>query len=207
MTQAEIADLFARAFETASLINLDSNRYRAIKENKEDEEYAKNVQTHPQINSDSMTAKDKPYADLTAKSVSFLARSQRRNPALHGRGTLSAWRALRRRNAARLSRAACTPGEAAHPAAVRPFRAVAGASGDKAKSGFSRSARRSRSTARYEDAALYEGFRPAPLSITVRQYDALMELVKISSTGKGISSPATRRVGRYMRRRREAPDK
>ena len=29
----EIADLFERAFETASLINLDANRYRGLNEN------------------------------------------------------------------------------------------------------------------------------------------------------------------------------
>lgn len=59
-TQAEIADLFERAFETASLINLNSNRYRAITEN------AENKPDHPQVNSDLMTGKDKPPADITA---------------------------------------------------------------------------------------------------------------------------------------------
>jgi hypothetical protein len=43
-----------------------------------------------------------------------------------------------------------------------------------------------------------------PLSLTVRQYDALMKLVKIS---KGVDSPVTRRVRGFMQRRREAPDK
>jgi hypothetical protein len=59
-TQAEIADLFERAFETASLINLDSNRYRALTEN------AESKRDQPQVNFDSMTGKDKPPADLTA---------------------------------------------------------------------------------------------------------------------------------------------
>jgi hypothetical protein len=59
-TQAEIADLFERAFETASLINLDSNRYRGITEN------AVSKPQHPQVNFDSMTGKDKPPADITA---------------------------------------------------------------------------------------------------------------------------------------------
>jgi hypothetical protein len=44
-----------------------------------------------------------------------------------------------------------------------------------------------------------------PLSLTVRQYDALMKLVKIPAA-KGVGSPVTRRVGRFMQRRREAPD-
>ena len=46
MTQAEIADLFARAFETASLINLDANRYRGLKENS-----GSNASTKPALRS------------------------------------------------------------------------------------------------------------------------------------------------------------
>jgi hypothetical protein len=57
----EIADLFERAFETASLINLDANRYRGLNENSGN---ATNVS--PRIDFRSMTAKDKPYADLVA---------------------------------------------------------------------------------------------------------------------------------------------
>jgi hypothetical protein len=60
-TLAEIADLFARAFETASLMNLDANRYRAIKENGD------NTRTRPQTNSDTMTLKDSPPAAFTAE--------------------------------------------------------------------------------------------------------------------------------------------
>jgi hypothetical protein len=44
-------------------------------------------------------------------------------------------------------------------------------------------------------------------TLTVRQYDALMKLVKISAAGKGVDSPVMRRVGGFMQRRREAPDK
>jgi hypothetical protein len=57
----EIADLFERAFETASLINLDANRYRGLNENS-----GSATKVPPRIDFGSMTAKDKPYADLAA---------------------------------------------------------------------------------------------------------------------------------------------
>jgi hypothetical protein len=60
---AEISDLFERAFETASLINLDANRYRGLNENLQS---AKETKKPPHIGFDSMTGKDKPFADLTA---------------------------------------------------------------------------------------------------------------------------------------------
>jgi hypothetical protein len=207
MTQAEIADLFARAFETASLINLDSNRYRAIKENKEDKEYAKNAQTHPRINSDSMTAKDKPYADLTANLFPSAPDPRDGNlpysDAAHFRhGELCDVETLLdflQQNADQVKRL------------IRPpfgrFEQLAGHRGPKPNPDF-RDPRVKRD--QLHDMRMPPYMRDsdtAPLSITVRQYDALMELVRISSTGKGISSPVTRRVGRYMRRRKEAPDK
>ena len=57
----EIADLFERAFETASLINLDANRYRGLNENS-----GSATKFPPRIDFGSMTAKDVGYADLTA---------------------------------------------------------------------------------------------------------------------------------------------
>jgi hypothetical protein len=63
----EIADLFQRAFETASLINLDANRYRGLNEN-----LPSASKTPPRIDFGSMTNQDKPYADLTA---TFFAKS------------------------------------------------------------------------------------------------------------------------------------
>jgi hypothetical protein len=63
-TLHEIADLFERAFETASLINLDSNRYRALNENLAN--LSKSVsRSPPRIGFGSMTDKDAGYADLT----------------------------------------------------------------------------------------------------------------------------------------------
>lgn len=57
----EIADLFERAFETASLINLDANRYRGLNEN-----LGSTTKIPPRIDFGSMTNQDKPYADLAA---------------------------------------------------------------------------------------------------------------------------------------------
>jgi hypothetical protein len=62
-TQAEIADLFERAFETASLFNLDAMRERAIVENSGSPNYP----GMPQIDEGSMTGEDQPPADLTAQ--------------------------------------------------------------------------------------------------------------------------------------------
>ena len=74
-SQYEIADLFERAFETASMFNLDAMRARAIVENRD--YYAKVPPNNaiPRIDERSMTSADRgtnrtdrppPYADLTA---------------------------------------------------------------------------------------------------------------------------------------------
>ena len=64
--QAEIADLFERVFETASLMNLDALRDRAVRENL-GEASAREFPDPPHIDEKSMTAGDQPYADLTAQ--------------------------------------------------------------------------------------------------------------------------------------------
>ena len=66
--QARLPILFERAFETASLINLDANRYRGLNENLARSRKRNNQPPH--IDFCSMTGKDKPYADLTADSFS-----------------------------------------------------------------------------------------------------------------------------------------
>ena len=63
-SEAEIADLFARAFETASNYNLDAMRERALAENTS--EGSENLAKLPQIDDRSMTAADKGYADRTS---------------------------------------------------------------------------------------------------------------------------------------------
>ncbi len=63
-TSAEVADLFARVFETASLLNLDANRYKAVEVNMNDPP-PPNYPGLPQIDERTMTRKDEPYVDLT----------------------------------------------------------------------------------------------------------------------------------------------
>jgi hypothetical protein len=64
-TQAEVVDLFQRAFETASLINLDAARARALEENKIKlaREPGATVHQEPKIGPESMTPADLPYID------------------------------------------------------------------------------------------------------------------------------------------------
>jgi hypothetical protein len=84
-SEYEIADLFERAFETASLYNLDAMRTRAILENIT---YAQrsSYRMPPKIDFESMTAADRgireadthttpPYADLTAELFPFPERN------------------------------------------------------------------------------------------------------------------------------------
>ncbi|MEN3350173.1 MAG: hypothetical protein V7632_3808 [Bradyrhizobium sp.] len=62
-TSAEIADLFARVFETATLMNLDAERYKAIMVNINDPP-PPNYPGLPQIDKRMMTKDDVPYVDL-----------------------------------------------------------------------------------------------------------------------------------------------
>jgi hypothetical protein len=65
-TAAEIADLFERAFETASLMNLDALRDRGLRENVSDPDWKK-YEKPPYVGFESMTGKDRGYARLTAQ--------------------------------------------------------------------------------------------------------------------------------------------
>jgi hypothetical protein len=67
LTIAEVADLFQRVFETVSLTNLDRLRDMVIPDD------TPNAPPLPLTNADSMTAKDKPYAD--AKLIDVLGPS------------------------------------------------------------------------------------------------------------------------------------
>lgn len=60
-----VVDLFQRAFETSSLLNLDAARARAIVENDMRRSMAPGVQANepPKTGRESMTALDRPYAD------------------------------------------------------------------------------------------------------------------------------------------------
>jgi hypothetical protein len=60
--EGEIADLFKRVFETASMVNLDATREHALGENMA----SSNSDDVPKTNESSMTAYDEPFARLTA---------------------------------------------------------------------------------------------------------------------------------------------
>jgi hypothetical protein len=64
-TKDEVLDLFRRAFETSSLLNLDASRARALDENAVRQRLAKvtGPMSPPKTGPESMTELDKPYAD------------------------------------------------------------------------------------------------------------------------------------------------
>ncbi|VIO78630.1 hypothetical protein [Bradyrhizobium ivorense] len=62
-TSTEIADLFSRVFETATLMNLDAQRYKAVLINTNDPP-PPNYPGLPQIGDGMMTKDDVPYVDL-----------------------------------------------------------------------------------------------------------------------------------------------
>jgi len=94
-TQFEIADLLERAFETASLYNLDAMRERAVVENITTSDPPPN-RTLPHIDERSMTSADRgareghrgppPYADLTADLFPY---SEKGEPAAETPGSVA----------------------------------------------------------------------------------------------------------------------
>jgi len=64
VSEAEISDLFQRAFETVSLLNLDAQRQRGLSENAANG-LTDDVPGYPHADGRSMTAQDVPYADKT----------------------------------------------------------------------------------------------------------------------------------------------
>jgi hypothetical protein len=197
-TQAEIADLFQRAFETASLVNLDSNRYRAIIENETSDP------DHPQVNLDSMTGKDKPYADLTAdlfpvppppdtSNLSYTDAAHFRHGELcdvetlidYFQGHADQVRQIIRPPFARFSQLPERADSKPNPA-FRDPRVPRDCLHDMRMPPYLR-----------DSDAL-------PLSITVRQYDALMKLLRISP-GHSAASPAKRRIKRFVQLRKKMP--
>ncbi len=71
VTEEAIADLFARVFETASLINLDILRTRGLNDNKNFilADATKRVGHLPLTDEGSLTEKDIPYADAKVKAL------------------------------------------------------------------------------------------------------------------------------------------
>jgi hypothetical protein len=67
--KASVADLFERVFETASLINLDAIRRRAIGDNRSFPPGAPNTTSPPFINERSMTPDDVGYSDDRVQAI------------------------------------------------------------------------------------------------------------------------------------------
>ncbi len=70
LTTQEIADLFQRVFETLSLLNLDANRAWAINDNALTSSLPGKSPNLPYIDRDTMTARDRPYADKVPDLIS-----------------------------------------------------------------------------------------------------------------------------------------
>jgi hypothetical protein len=203
-TQTEIADLFERAFETASLINLDSNRYRALTEN------ATSKQDHPQVNFDSMTGKDKPPADLTAdlfpsppipsdEDLPYSDVAHLRHGEL---SDIEILLDLFSQNATKVK-------DIIRPAFGR-FHQLAKRPPAKPNPNF-RDPRVARD--QLHDMRMPPYMRDSdalPLSITHRQYDALTKLLDISAAGQGKvrpEGPTAQRIREILKRRAEMPKK
>lgn len=62
-TETEILDLFERAYESASLFNLDAARFRALVENEGDGPLNPEPKDVPAVDGRSMTSADAPYVD------------------------------------------------------------------------------------------------------------------------------------------------
>jgi hypothetical protein len=204
-TQAEIADLFARAFETASLINLDSNRYRALSEN------ATNRRDRPQVNFDSMTGKDKPPADLTADL--FPSAPDPNDSDLpysdvahfrHGElSDIEIMLDLFSQNATRVRKIIRPPFGRFRQLKKRPHPR------SKPSADF-RDPRVARD--QLHDMRMPPYMRDSdllPLSITQRQYDALVKLLSLSAVGKGQirrEGPTIERIREILERRAQLPE-
>ena len=202
-TQAEIADLFERAFETASLINLDSNRYRALTEN------ATSQPDHPQVNFDSMTGKDKPPADLTADLFPVAPTPSDGDlpyaDAAHFRhGELSDIETLLdlfSQNSTTVKKIIRAPFGRFRQMPKRPHQNPSPTFRDPRVARDQLHDMRMPPYMRDSDAL--------PLSITRRQYEALIKLLDISAVGKGKvrpQGPTARRISEIMQRQREMPE-
>ncbi len=218
--EPEIVDLFVRVFETASMVNLDATRNHGILENSGTT--VVNPPGYPQIDDRTMTEADKPYADLTEKDFPYPPTHesvpQDRLPyadvVLQAHAPLADWDSLidflasRRDHVERI---------------VRPpfgrVRQLDEALAPQPNSCF-RDPRVPRDT--LQDMRMPPYMRDSdenPLSITHRQYDALMRLLdKLARTQEQVpavtggeagrmESPVARRVRRLSKRLTEGPKK
>ena len=220
-TQREIADLFARAFETVSLFNLDAMRERAVAENAGEAVANRRL---PHTDDRSMTGADRgvekkeagfktpPYADLTADmfpyppqekvdvlgfQLPYSAAAQFKHAALCDIETLLDVLMARGDRVKRL---------------VRPpfgrFRELSKRPGEQPNPKF-RDPRVERD--QYHDMRMPPYMRNSdllPLSITHRQYDALIQLIndlqqqQVMLAGR-LNTPITRRIDELKTRTHE----
>jgi hypothetical protein len=211
-SEHEIGDLFERAFETASLFNLDAMRERAITENIESDPQPRNRRL-PKIDKQSMTRADIPYADLTADLFPYPA-SQESLPGF------------------RLPYAAAAQFKHATLCDLETLLAFLRSNADHVKAlirppfaRFGKLPRRpaSQPNPNFRDPRVYrDGFHDMrmppymrdsdlmPLSITYRQYDALLRLInylrgKSSMLAGRLNTPVARRTDELVERRKTIP--
>jgi hypothetical protein len=214
-TQYEIADLFERALETASMFNLDAMRTRAIGENR-DSSNVRPERAVPRIDDRSMTQADRGtrrtdrpprYADLTADLFAYpeerLSAPGNRLPysdaAQFAHAKLSDLETLIEFLRSKPNRVRSL---------VRPpfgrFRQLAESQRGKANPKF-RDPRVERDSA--HDMRMPPYMRDSdqnPLSLTKRQYDALMDFVDLLSRKKPVAgrpySPIARKIESFLKR-------
>jgi len=201
--QYEIADLFERAFETASMFNLDAMRERAMAENLQFD--LENFSGLPKIDSDSMTAKDRGYAEITADLF-----PDSKNKSVHGyqlpyssvaqyrHAALSDWENVIRL----LSEQGVRVRKMVRPPFGRLWQ-LPKRRKKKPRPEF-RDPRNARD--QQHDMRMPPYMRDSdlcPLSITFRQYDALMRVIKrlASKEGRRPDSPIAQKIKREFGRK------
>jgi hypothetical protein len=214
--ETEICHLLTRVFETASMVNLDATRDHGILENSRFD--VPNPQGLPATGDKTMTAADEPYADLTAKDFSYPPSNDSvphdwlpyTEAARQAHTPLADWNTLigllqsRREHVERIVRP--------------PFARVRQLSDKPANEPNSRfrDPRVPRDT--LQDMRMPPYMRDSdenPLSITHRQYDALIRLLErlAPSSSTSAENPArpdtalSRQINRLAQRLSPAPDR
>jgi hypothetical protein len=217
-TESEIVDLFERAYETASLMNLDATRTRAIVENLPAPDKSA-YRSPPHVDYRSMTAGDHGYAEITAQL--FPAPSNPETPPasppdpsvdptpygtaahfVHGPlcdiDTLLHTLVLEYDRIERLIRP--------------PFGRLSNLPTEQRSNHKYRDPRVTRDG--YHDMRMPPYMRDSdqnPLSITYRQYGALLELMALEKLGrhgpnsKKTDTPSRRRIAQFRKRYWKAP--
>jgi len=204
-----IADLFVRVFETASMVNLDSTRNHGIEENSGTT--VVNPPGLPQIDDRTMTSADKPYADLTEDlpypphdvsvpqdPLPYAEVARQAHAPLADWNSLMDFLASRRDHVEKLIRP--------------PFGRVRQLSAKPPSEPNPRFRDPRVPPDALQDMRMPPYMRDSdenPLSITQRQYDALMrlldQLMQRKATGQRHGTPAARHIHRLSERRSQMP--